>query len=410
MTRSFGMVSLLAAASILWGTPGRADSVNPSKDAFIDTAAADQNNGGSTQLFVSKSAGAGDHEAFVKFDLSTLPAGATIAHATLRLFVNTLQTTGPIDATLLDIHQVLVDWTEETLTAGTAPAVDSSALTIVAITAAPLDYLSVEIPVSTVQGWVTAPDDNFGLAILPDPGAADFTVAFDSKENIATSHPPELEVVLAPDIAPGAIGAPELAADAVSSATVLDNSLTGADIADDSLTAADIGPGAIGASELADDAVTSPKVTDESLTAADIADILISPASGNIAIGTALFSNTTGGSNTAIGTLALFYNTTGSGAGALSSNTTGSSNTASGVSALFRNTTGNFNTATGSSALFNNTTGGQNTASGNSALSSNTTGSLNTASGVNALLRNTTGRSNTASGLGALFSNTTGSS
>jgi hypothetical protein len=110
----------------------------------------------------------------------------------------------------------------------------------------------------------------------------------------------------------------------------------------------------------------------------------------------ALFSLTTGYSNTAIGFHALF------------NDTTGISNTATGESALFGNTTGDSNTATGDVALFSNTTGIQNTAYGDGALFFNTTGGYNTATGVVALISNTTGSDNTANGAGALFSNTTG--
>ena len=62
----------------------------------------------------------------------------------------------------------------------------------------------------------------------------------------------------------------------------------------------------------------------------------------------ALFSNTTGGLNTA------------SGNGALAFNTTGHSNTASGYVALYANTTGSYNTALGDSAGIDATTGNWN--------------------------------------------------
>jgi hypothetical protein len=66
---------------------------------------------------------------------------------------------------------------------------------------------------------------------------------------------------------------------------------------------------------------------------------------------------------------------------ALTSNTTGGSNTAVGERALFSNTTGGFNTAIGLAALFNNTIGGGNVANGHAALAGNTTGTINTANG-----------------------------
>ena len=59
-------------------------------------------------------------------------------------------------------------------------------------------------------------------------------------------------------------------------------------------------------------------------------------------------------------------------------------------------------------ALYSNTTGGDNTATGYLALSLNTTGFNNTANGFQALVVNTTGAGNTAIGVGALGLSTTG--
>ena len=90
---------------------------------------------------------------------------------------------------------------------------------------------------------------------------------------------------------------------------------------------------------------------------------------GNMAEGTnALFSQTTGEFNTAIGWQSLkALNTsnfnTAVGAGTLALNT-GDNNTATGAGVLLLNTSGNFNTANGAFALFNNTEGGNNTAIG----------------------------------------------
>jgi len=65
--------------------------------------------------------------------------------------------------------------------------------------------------------------------------------------------------------------------------------------------------------------------------------------------------------------------------------------------------------AYGESALFSNTTGGANTAIGSGALVHNTTASLNTAVGTNALFSNTTGTNNIAFGNSAGTNLTTGS-
>jgi len=95
---------------------------------------------------------------------------------------------------------------------------------------------------------------------------------------------------------------------------------------------------------------------------------------------------------------------------ALYSNTTGTDNTALGHDSLYGNTTGTQNTATGWDALYGNTIGSYNTANGLNALKFNNTGNSNTAEGTNSLYNNTTGNSNVAVGDQTLLGNTSGSS
>jgi hypothetical protein len=133
----------------------------------------------------------------------------------------------------------------------------------------------------------------------------------------------------------------------------------------------------------------------------------------NTAVGSSALYNCTGSNNTGIGYRALYSNISGdnvaSGYQAMYYTTTGHSNAATGREALYYNTTGRYNTASGFRAIFSNTTGEGNTASGRQAMYSNTTGGSNTASGREAMYSNTTGQYNLASGRQALYSNTTGS-
>jgi hypothetical protein len=138
----------------------------------------------------------------------------------------------------------------------------------------------------------------------------------------------------------------------------------------------------------------------------------------NVAIGTdALVHDDSGSYNTAVGAFALFNSTAGFntaiGDRTLFNNMTGDSNVAVGIGgpggpALFSNTTGRFNTAVGGGALYGNTGGGDNTAIGAGALQDNTEGNENVAVGLNAL-NNSTGNNNVALGNYAGFGATTGS-
>ena len=73
-------------------------------------------------------------------------------------------------------------------------------------------------------------------------------------------------------------------------------------------------------------------------------------------------------------------------------------NQAVGELALYSNTTGGYNTANGMRSLYSNTTGNANTANGALSLHSNTTGNYNTANGANSLYSNTTDSNNIALG------------
>jgi hypothetical protein len=116
-----------------------------------------------------------------------------------------------------------------------------------------------------------------------------------------------------------------------------------------------------------------------------------------------------------VGTAAMYYNTTGAnntavGKSALDANTTASNNTAIGYNAMVSNTTGSENTAMGRLALDANTTGSDNVAIGNAALSAVTTASNNTALGSGAGGAITEGIRNTCLGASAGDATTTGSS
>jgi hypothetical protein len=109
---------------------------------------------------------------------------------------------------------------------------------------------------------------------------------------------------------------------------------------------------------------------------------------GNTGVGHLALTNTTGGSNTAVGDRAMVANTTGSfnvavGLSALSSNLTSQQNVAVGFGA-FSSLTGGFNTAVGSNCLTSQTTGQLNTAIGYAAgpLGLTSTGSANTLLGA----------------------------
>lgn len=152
-------------------------------DAHVSSAQPDVNSGTLSNL----NAGGG-YTALVQFDLGVLPAGTTasqITRATLRLYCNRADTPGSVS-----VLAVNGAWGEYSVTYNTVPA-DGAAIGTAKVSAAG-QYVTVDVT-SAVQGWLTTPSANNGLALT----AATAVVQFDSKENDQTSHAPELEIALA---------------------------------------------------------------------------------------------------------------------------------------------------------------------------------------------------------------------
>jgi hypothetical protein len=454
-------VLLLSTLCLLTGAYGQ---FTPSADSYTNTAAPTTNYGAKTLLDVDGATQA----TYIQFNLSSIPTGAAVSQATLKLYVNAVTTAGSFE-----VYSVNGTWAESTLTYDLAPALGSVIDSNVPLTtAAKNQYILINVT-STVQGWVNTPSSNNGLALV---AIGTFNAAFDSKENTTTSHPPELDIVFAGDgTITGVTTAGGSGLTGGGTSGTLNLSLTNACAANEVLQwngsawiCAAVGTGTITSVTAGTDLTgggTSGNVT-LNLNTANVPQLATAntftgnqTVNGNLTatgvvtgssyqIGSNLFafgsyanqnaflgfsgnSTMSGGFNTATGYAALFQNTTGSsdtaagyntlrnnttgasntalGAGALYSNTTGSSNSASGADALSSNTTGSFNTGGGAQALQNNTTGGSNTAFGATALYGNLTGCCNTAIGYDALLSNLTGGGNTAIGYETLFTLQSGS-
>lgn len=159
----------------------------PSADTFVSSSTPKVNDGVSPILVVQPGA-----TTFIKFDLSALPAGASVNKATLRLYVDFVVKGGSFD-----VFPVNGAWAENTLTYNTPPpSLGSSATgnTPVAITSVSLNKFVLINVTSLAQGWVNGTVANNGLALALT--SANGTFSFDAKESLLTGNGPELEIVL----------------------------------------------------------------------------------------------------------------------------------------------------------------------------------------------------------------------
>ena len=166
-----------------------AQSAPPNADAYTSSTAPTTNYGADPSLFVQK--GSVTSASYVRFDLSTLPAGASVSKATLRLYVNQVVTPGKFD-----VYRLNHGWVESALTYTNAPPRGASATGghPVAFTASSLNQFVLIDITPLVTGWANGSIPNHGLelALTSATGA----VAFDSKEAVNTSHQPELEIAM----------------------------------------------------------------------------------------------------------------------------------------------------------------------------------------------------------------------
>ena len=144
--------------------------------------------------------------AYLKFDLSNLPAGtpsAQISKATLRVYCGAIIRPG-----LIDIAPVMSPWIESVVTGATAPTLGEVELAGTPVTlAAKRHWVSFDVT-QLVRDWADGTFDNNGLALVPQftLGVGGIVASFDSKENAASSHEPVLDIVLVGNGAAGPQG------------------------------------------------------------------------------------------------------------------------------------------------------------------------------------------------------------
>jgi hypothetical protein len=158
----------------------------PSDDAYVNAASATTNFGGAATLNLQSAS----QTTYIRFDLSPVPSSYTdaqVAKATLKLFVNSVTTSGSFN-----VDMVNGIWSERTVTYALQPAIGSTVASSVPLTTTNKSgYIQIDVT-SAVQAWLSGSQENDGIALVANsPLAASFT----TKENTNTSHPPELDIV-----------------------------------------------------------------------------------------------------------------------------------------------------------------------------------------------------------------------
>ena len=174
---SLCVLALLAATSQA--------QITPSQDAYTNSADPTTNFGANVLLDVDGAS----QIAYIQFNLASVPSGAKVSQATLKLYVNAVTTAGSFN-----VDFVSGTWAESTITHSLAPTLGATIASGVPITTAdPNQFVLINVT-SAVEAWLDGSHANDGLALVAN---STFNASFDSKENTTTSHPPELDIVFA---------------------------------------------------------------------------------------------------------------------------------------------------------------------------------------------------------------------
>ena len=181
---SVSRVTVLAATVLLSSAVSRAaaEPVPLSGDTYTEAAAPEARHGSKLFLRVSESTAS-----FVRFDLSAIPVGSTVASATLTVFVGRLGTPGT-----LSLHTVDAAWTEDDLNHVRRPGWGAEPVATLPISSTtPLtEYVPIDVT-DAVQAWVNGVPNHGFVAV----GSGGVDVDLLSKEFMPDSRPVTLDVV-----------------------------------------------------------------------------------------------------------------------------------------------------------------------------------------------------------------------
>jgi len=170
---------------MLWGAIAAYGQITPLGDSYINTAAPTKNYGAATLLDVDGAS----QITYIQFNLASIPSGASVSQATLKLYVNSVTTAGSFN-----VDFVTGAWAEGTIDASNAPAPGTTIASNVTVTTADKNqYILINVT-SAVQAWLNGSETNNGIALVAN---SSFNATFDSKENTTTSHPAELDIAYA---------------------------------------------------------------------------------------------------------------------------------------------------------------------------------------------------------------------
>jgi hypothetical protein len=181
------------------GGQGKSVTLTPIDDTWINAKATGTNYGGNATMTLNTSGGdIGEGRMLVKFDLTSIPAGATITSASLQL----TKVGGATVKHNVNLYEVISDWDELAATWNISPSspwskvggdyLSSVVATTVVTGNQPYTWTDPALT-AVVQSWVKGTQPSYGLIIgSPDTGTDAYNFA--TSEDVTPANQPVLTV------------------------------------------------------------------------------------------------------------------------------------------------------------------------------------------------------------------------
>jgi|GEM_PF-5114461 len=182
-------------------------TVNPNKDAFVQSLSPTYNGGSNVYLMASRQTNGGYNtlRSFIEFDVSSIPKNAKIVSSKMYLYGVDGDTPTPVGhrcnsyctGNASKLHLNTSTWDESLVTYNSMPGYDTNTFAVIPATAMGM-YIYTDFVVETrnlVQKWVDGSKTNYGMTHRVDNESVVYTVKqFRSSDHTNTAERPRVEI------------------------------------------------------------------------------------------------------------------------------------------------------------------------------------------------------------------------
>lgn len=174
-------------------------TLNPTADTYLAENSTGTNYGTDSTVKIGWNNTGKAFKGLIKFDISSLPVGATVTSATLRLNETSSAGSGSFN---VGIYKIIATWSEATATWANmsgAGNYNATQLAVTSVSAGLTGFVQWTLPVGLINEWTdSVPGPNYGLALVYENTTKGLGAGFASKEDATAASRPQLVITYTP--------------------------------------------------------------------------------------------------------------------------------------------------------------------------------------------------------------------